>query len=124
MSGKPKQVQTKTKKFKIIKKENPINPIPKKILDEFKYEIYSLTKNTTLTKPGSVKHLLFGEETSRQSISIRCGKPIGESFPKKLINSTQHLKLEICGCLKLNNSENKKDFDLIFKEEQKKKCLL
>ena len=121
MSDNSTQVKTKAI-FKIKKKftKKKETPIPNKILDDFKNDIYQLTISTTLTKPGSVKHLLFGEERSRQSISVKCGKLIGESLPKILINSTPHLELEECGCKKLHDSEKKKDFDLIFKDEHDK----
>ena len=53
------------------------NHLPKEILINFKEIIVEFSKNiTTRTKPGSVKYLLFGPETSRQSISIKMGKII------------------------------------------------
>ena len=87
--------------------------IPTYILDNLKEKILEISKNITKTKPGSLNYLLFGEQISKQSINIKLGKPIGENFPKDLINSTKHLTLEKSGCLQLHNSNKKKDFDLI-----------
>ena len=68
----------------------------------------------TETRAGSVKWLLFGPEKSRQSISIKLGKIIGETFTKMLIKGKGKFKLLECGILKLQNCNKKKDFDLIW----------
>lgn len=98
----------------------PFEPIPRDILEEFKTKICVMAKRVKYTRPGCIAFLLFGEEPSRQSLLIRMGKPLGEELPKTLINSTEHLKMEECGIVKLNESKQKKDFDLIWKNEATK----
>lgn len=49
-----------------------------------KAEIIKKEKDKTVTKPGSIKYLLFGSELSEQSLSIKMGK-IGEEMVKKLL---------------------------------------
>ena len=95
-------------------------PIPQEILDSTKDKVAQITKTVKHTKPGSVGFLLFGSEPSKQSLLIRMGKPLGEELPKNLINSTNYFETEECGIIKLNNSNEKKDFDLIWKDEENK----
>ena len=68
----------------------------------------------TLTKPGSISHLLYGEKPSEQSINIKLGK-LGEYLSKELIKTNYNLELLNCGIQKINNKN--KDVDLIFKDE-------
>lgn len=68
----------------------------------------------TLTKAGSISHLLYGEKPSEQSINIKIGR-LGEFLSKELIKTNDKLELLICGIQKINN--NNKDIDLIFKDE-------
>jgi len=68
----------------------------------------------TCTKPGSILHLLYGENPSEQSISIKLGR-FGEFLAKELIMLNPNLELLQCGIQKINNK--KKDVDLIFKDE-------
>lgn len=90
-------------------------PIPLVVLDRFENIIIDFKKNNkiTQTKPGSVKYLLYGPEKSRQSISIKMGKIIGECFTKLLIEESD-FEIQECGILKLNDTEKKKDFDMIW----------
>ncbi len=69
---------------------------------------------TTLTKPGSISYLLYGEKLSEQSINIKFGK-FGEFLAKQLIIITPNLELLKCGIQIINGK--KKDVDLIFKDE-------
>lgn len=66
----------------------------------------------TYTKPGSISHLLHGEQTSEQSINIKFGK-FGEFLSKELINVNEKFELLNCGIQIINNK--KKDVDLLFK---------
>ena len=94
--------------------------LPEEILLKFKKIIVEFSKTiTTRTKPGSVKYLLFGPENSRQSISIKMGKIVGEEFPKMLINKSS-FKLQQCGILQLQNCNVKRDFDLIWIDPENK----
>jgi hypothetical protein len=77
----------------------------------------SLEGDLTLTKPGSISHLLYGEKPSEQSINIKLGK-LGEFLSKELIKTNPNLELLNCGIQKINNK--KKDVDLIFKDEVNK----
>ena len=69
----------------------------------------------TLTKAGSISHLLYGEKPSEQSINIKLGR-LGEFLSKELIKTNDNLELLNCGIQKINN--NNKDIDLIFKDEK------
>jgi len=71
----------------------------------------------TFTKPGSISHLLYGEKPSEQSIIIKLGR-LGEYLSKELIKTNHNLELLFCGIQKINNQ--KKDVDLIFKDEIQK----
>jgi len=68
----------------------------------------------TLTKTGSISHLLYGEKPSEQSINIKIGR-LGEFLSKELIKINDNLVLLNCGIQKIN--DNNKDVDLIFKDE-------
>ena len=76
-----------------------------------------LEGDLTNTKPGSISHLIYGEKPSEQSINIKLGK-FGEYLSKELINSNHNLELLTCGVQKINS--NKKDVDLIFKDNVNK----
>ena len=92
--------------------------IPTEILTEFRNNITKFSKNDiTSTKPGSVKYLLYGPEKSRQSVSIKLGKIIGEEFIKMLI--VKRCELLECGILCVSFDEKKKDFDLVWKDGTK-----
>jgi hypothetical protein len=69
----------------------------------------------TLTKPGSISHLLYGEKPSEQSINIKLGR-LGEFISKELIKMNSELELLTCGIQKIN--DKKKDVDLIFKDKR------
>jgi len=71
----------------------------------------------TLTKPGSITHLLYGAKPSTQSINIKLGR-LGEFLSKELINASPNLELLTCGIQNIN--EKNKDIDLIFKDELNK----
>jgi hypothetical protein len=71
----------------------------------------------TVTKPGSISHLLYGEKPSEQSINIKLGR-LGEFLSKELIKANPNLELLTCGVQTINNK--KKDVDLIFKDETNK----
>jgi hypothetical protein len=71
----------------------------------------------TLTKPGSITHLLYGAKPSAQSINIKLGR-LGEFLSKELINASPNLELLACGIQTIN--EKNKDVDLIFKDELNK----
>jgi hypothetical protein len=71
----------------------------------------------TLTKPGSISHLLYGEKPSEQSINIKFGR-FGEFLSKELIQTNPNLNLLDCGVQSIGNK--KKDVDLIFKDEVNK----
>lgn len=73
-----------------------------------------LQGSITLTKPGSITHLLYGAKPSHQSISIKLGK-LGEFLSKELIKANPNLELLACGIQNIN--EKNKDVDLIFKDE-------
>ena len=76
-----------------------------------------LEDKLTLTKAGSISHLLYGEKPSEQSINIKLGR-FGEFLSKELIKTNDNLELLNCGIQKINNK--KKDVDLIFKDENNK----
>jgi len=76
-----------------------------------------MEKNITLTKPGSISHLLYGEKPSEQSIHIKLGK-LGEYLTKEFIQSKPNLELLECGIQKIKDKN--KDVDLLFKDENKK----
>ena len=71
----------------------------------------------TLTKPGSISYLLYGERPSEQSMNIKFGR-LGEFLSKELIKTNHTLELLNCGVQKIN--DKKKDVDLIFKDEVNK----
>jgi len=70
----------------------------------------------TLTKSGSISHLLYGSKPSEQSINIKVGR-LGEFIAKELIKTNKNLELLYCGVQCIN--DKKKDVDLIFKDEMK-----
>jgi hypothetical protein len=76
-----------------------------------------LEDKLTLTKAGSISHLLYGEKPSEQSINIKLGR-FGEFLSKELIKTNDNLELLNCGIQKINN--NNKDVDLVFKDEKNK----
>lgn len=79
-----------------------------------------LSDKITRTSPGSVKYLVFGEEPSRQSISIKLGK-VGELIVKNIISETNHLELLNCGVQVIDEETKKqKDLDLLWIDKSKK----
>ena len=109
--------ETNTHKFKV---KNNFSVMPISVLNKLEQKIIEFSQRiTTKTKSGSVNYLLFGPQKSRQSISIKMGKIIGEDFSKLLINNSTQ-ELEECGILKLQNSKTKKDFDLIWINKESK----
>jgi hypothetical protein len=77
----------------------------------------TLKSELTVTKPGSISHLLYGEKPSEQSINIKFGR-FGEYLTKELIKTNTIFELLKCGVQQIDNK--KKDVDLIFKDENKK----
>jgi hypothetical protein len=67
---------------------------------------------TTLTKPGSISFLLFGQKPSDQSINIKCGR-LGEYITKELVKATPGFELLLCGVQDISGKN--KDIDLVFK---------
>jgi hypothetical protein len=76
-----------------------------------------LKGDLTLTKPGSISHLLYGEKPSEQSINIKFGR-LGEFISKEFIKANENLELLHCGVQKIN--DKKKDVDLIFRNKETK----
>jgi hypothetical protein len=72
----------------------------------------------TTTKPGSISHLLYGEQPSEQSVNIKMGK-FGEFIAKEMVLANPQLELLPCGVQKINN--RRKDVDLIFIDKLAKK---
>lgn len=99
-------------KIKEFKKEADQNFIEKFLME--KAEIIKKEKDKTVTKPGSIKYLLFGSELSEQSLSIKMGK-IGEEMVKKIIDNSKDFELLECGvqCIGIDNKKNK-DIDLLW----------
>ena len=79
-----------------------------------------LQSEITITKPGSVKYLLFGQEPSRQSISIKCGK-LGELVVIEMIKCNPKLELLKCGIHCIDKNGKKKDIDLLWIDHIEKK---
>ncbi len=76
----------------------------------------ALEGDLTFTKLGSISYLLYGEKPSEQSINIKLER-LGEFLSKELIKTNHNLELLNCGVQQINN---KKDVDLIFKDEMNK----
>jgi hypothetical protein len=73
-----------------------------------------LSTQCTMTKPGSLTHLLFGEKQSEQSINIKVGR-LGETLAKTIIGSNPQLELMQCGVQVIDDAKKKKkDIDLIW----------
>ena len=73
-----------------------------------------LLSQRTMTKPGSLTYLLFGERESEQSISIKFGK-LGEVLAKTIIGLNPQLELLQCGVQLIDDAKKKKkDIDLIW----------
>jgi hypothetical protein len=68
--------------------------------------------NITKTQVGSVKHLLFGEQISMQSVSIKFGKVFENMFIEHIKNHND-FELGDIGVQKTSQGK-KKDFDLVF----------
>ena len=66
----------------------------------------ALEGELTFTKPGSISHLLYGENPSEQSINIKLGR-LGEYLSKELIKTNHNLKLLNCGIQKINNKKKR-----------------
>ena len=72
-----------------------------------------IERGLTMTKPGSVKYLLYGKQPSTQSLNIRMGK-VGEKIMIWLINNYSNAELLAHGIVTLNNGE-RKDVDLLWR---------
>ena len=96
---------------KIMQNNNFITEIKKK---GFQWINQMLDCKLTYTKPGSISYLIYGEQPSEQSISIKLGR-FGEYLSKELIEFTPTLQLLTCGVQNVNGK--KKDIDLIFKDD-------
>ena len=103
-----------SKQILIIENDDCIVEIKEKGMDWIDKVLES---ELTLTKPGSISHLLYGERPSEQSINIKLGR-LGEWLSKELIRANPNLKLLPCGVQKIN--DKRKDVDLLFKDEEKK----
>lgn len=103
-----------SKQILIIENDDCINEIKKKGMD---WVDKILESELTLTKPGSISHLLYGERPSEQSINIKLGR-LGEFLSKELIKTNLSLQLLNCGVQKINNK--RKDVDLIFEDKVNK----
>jgi len=78
------------------------------------------TDGITMTKPGSLKFLMFGPEPSDQSMSIKMGV-IGEFIVKRIVLASPTLVLLKCGVQCINESTGEqKDLDIIWIDEAKK----
>lgn len=78
-------------------------------------------ENITYTKPGSLKHLMFGSEPSEQAISVKMGRNVGEMMVKKIITETDGLELLKCGVQCIDQKTGKKkDLDLLWIDEKNK----
>tara|TARA_Y100000389_G_scaffold191713_1_gene218327 strand:- start:1350 stop:1970 length:621 start_codon:yes stop_codon:yes gene_type:complete len=78
-----------------------------------------INEGVTITKPGSLGYLLWGEQASKQSICIKMGK-YGELIFKEIIICTPHLKLLQCGVQVIDKKDTKKDIDLCWKDDSTK----
>lgn len=79
-----------------------------------------VNQGITMTQPGSISYLMYGTTPSRQAISIKMGK-FGEEIIKTIISNSPHLELLQCGVQCIDDTKNqKKDLDLLWKDEEKK----
>jgi hypothetical protein len=76
-------------------------------------------KKMKTTEPGSLKFLLFGEQSSVQSLVIKFGH-VGETLAKEMINCNSGLTLLQTGPQIVNEKGKKKDIDLIWKDDERK----
>ena len=102
------------KQILIIENDDCIAEIKEKGMD---WVDKILESEITLTKPGSISHLLYGERPSEQSLNIKFGR-LGEFLSKELIKTNLSLQLLNCGVQKINNK--RKDVDLIFEDKVNK----
>ncbi len=86
-------------------------------LEKFLTDIVS--EGVTNTKPGSLGYLLWGEQSSKQSICIKMGK-YGELIFKEIITNMPHLELLQCGVQVIDKKSTKKDIDLCWKDNSTK----
>ena len=92
----------------------------KKVLTDCTNKI--VEKGVTKTAPGSLKWLLWGEEPSKQSISIKMGK-VGEEMFKEMIRISPNIELIKCGVQIVDvkgDKDKKKDIDLAWVDHLKK----
>ena len=64
----------------------------------------TLKSELTVTKPGSISHLLYGEKPSEQSININFGH-FGEIIAKELIKLNNNFELLTCGVQIINDKK-------------------
>lgn len=69
-----------------------------------------IRSEVTMTKPGSIIHLLHGPKVSEQSVNIKFGK-LGEMLAKDIIRCNLNLELLKCGVQVVSTSKSK-DIDL------------
>lgn len=92
----------------------------KQLEEEVMKEVKCIINNgITMSKPGSIKYLLYGSEPSRQAICIKLGR-IGEMIVKLIISNSEHLELLQCGVQCIDNNGKNKDIDLLWRDEKKK----
>ena len=84
-----------------------------------KYIEQVIKAGCTTTEPGSIGHLLWGKQGSKQSICIKMGK-YGELIFKEIVKNQSHLELLKCGVQIIDKKSTKKDIDLCWKDDTSK----
>ena len=75
-----------------------------------------IKSGVTTTQPGSIKHLLWGSQPSRQSVVIKFGR-VGEELSKQIITSCPKLELLVCGVRDLGDI--RADVDLVWLDHER-----
>ena len=75
-----------------------------------------IKSGVTTTHPGSINHLLWGPQPSRQSVVIRFGR-VGEEISKQIISSCPKLELLVCGVRDLG--DKRADVDLAWLDSER-----
>ena len=75
------------------------------------------SKKITKTKKGSVNYLLFGEQLSNQSINIKFGTLLEQSY-LEYISNQPGINLGKTG-VQITSNKNKKDFDMVWIDDAK-----
>ncbi len=76
------------------------------------------SQTITKTRKGSVKYLLFGQQPSKQSINIKFGTLLEQSF-LKYIENQPGIILGKTG-VQITSNKSKKDFDMVWIDKRKK----